>query len=108
MYKVLSECEPHSVSLVATACLTNVALLLSVYPQVVEKLDQIVILGEADLSPLLPCLTTNLCDNIGGCFGIGNTGPVAEFNIQIDPEAAKIVFETPNVKIVQIPLEVYH
>ena len=107
MYKVLSECEPHSVSLVATACLTNVALLLSVYPQVVEKLDQIVILGEADLSPLLLAVLLK-CGIIGGCLGIGNTGPVAEFNIQIDPEAAKIVFETPNVKIVQIPLEVYH
>jgi inosine-uridine nucleoside N-ribohydrolase len=37
--------------------------------------------------------------------GIGNITPVAEFNILIDPEAAKIVFES-QVKIVQIPLEV--
>jgi inosine-uridine nucleoside N-ribohydrolase len=24
---------------------------------------------------------------------VGNTGPVQEFNIQVDPEAAKVVFE---------------
>jgi len=25
---------------------------------------------------------------------VGNTGPVQEFNMQVDPEAAKIVFES--------------
>jgi inosine-uridine nucleoside N-ribohydrolase len=25
---------------------------------------------------------------------VGNTGPVQEFNLQVDPEAAKIVFES--------------
>lgn len=37
---------------------------------------------------------------------MGNTGPVAEFNIQVDPEAAAIVFETGLVTM--IPLEVTH
>jgi hypothetical protein len=27
------------------------------------------------------------------CVQVGNTGPVQEFNIQVDPEAAKVVFE---------------
>ena len=45
MHKVISQCEPRSVTLLATACLTNVALLLSVYPNITEKLEQIVVLG---------------------------------------------------------------
>jgi inosine-uridine nucleoside N-ribohydrolase len=31
---------------------------------------------------------------MGGSIGVGNTGPVQEFNIQTDPEAAKVVFES--------------
>ena len=42
---------------------------------------------------------------MGGCIGQGNTGPVVEFNFQIDPEAAKIVFES-DVHLTMIPLEV--
>lgn len=59
----------------------------------------------------------------GGAIGVGNTGPVAEFNIQVsalllkdptchtiqqtDPEAAKIVFES-GVALTMVPLEVTH
>jgi hypothetical protein len=42
----------------------------------------------------------------GGAMGIGNTGPVAEFNIQCDPEAAQLVLDTGLVTMV--PLEVTH
>lgn len=31
---------------------------------------------------------------------VGNTGPVQEFNIQVDPEAAKIVFNSGRVMMV--------
>jgi pyrimidine-specific ribonucleoside hydrolase len=62
-----------------------VALLFSVYPEVKQKLDKIVILG--------------------GAMGLGNISPAAEFNILIDPEAAKIVFEA-GVPFVMVPLEV--
>lgn len=41
----------------ATAALTNVALLLVMYPEVVEMLEQVVIMG--------------------GCLGLGNTGAAA-------------------------------
>jgi len=75
------------VTLVATGCLTNVALLLTIYPEVKQKLDKIVILG--------------------GAIGFGNITPAAEFNILIDPEAAKIVFES-GVHFVMVPLEVSH
>lgn len=77
---------PGTVVLVATGALTNVALLLSVYPEVVQCLRDIVIMG--------------------GAIGMGNTSPAAEFNIEIDPEAAHIVFSSGLVTMV--PLEVTH
>lgn len=49
------------VALVATGALTNVALLLILYPEVTAMVD----------------ITL-----MGGAMGMGNTGPVQEFNIQ--------------------------
>ncbi len=40
-------------------------------------------------------------------MGVGNTGPVAEFNIQVDPEAASYVFES-GLPIYMVPLEITH
>ncbi|KAJ9468723.1 Inosine-uridine-preferring nucleoside hydrolase-like protein [Diplonema papillatum] len=75
------------VNLVATGALTNVALLARCYPEVLENVKQIVLMG--------------------GALGIGNRHPVAEFNILCDPEAAAIVFTLP-VEVVMVPLEVTH
>ncbi|GIL61686.1 hypothetical protein Vafri_15974 [Volvox africanus] len=74
------------VRLVCTGALTNAALLLTVYPEVADWLEVAI---------------------MGGCMGVGNTGPVVEFNIQTDPEAAKIVFES-GVLLTMVPLEVTH
>lgn len=52
--------------------MTNVALLFKLYPDVVDKVELVF---------------------MGGSIGVGNTHPVAEFNIQIDPEAAHIVLQ---------------
>jgi len=86
IFEVLSKAT-HPVILVATGCLTNYALLLTLYPEIKPKIEQLILLG--------------------GAMGIGNISPVAEFNILIDPEAAKIVFEA-GLNLVQIPLEVTH
>lgn len=61
--------------LVATGPLTNVALLLRCRPDVVTRgsLTRVVIMG--------------------GSTGLGNTSPAAEFNIEVDPHAAAVVFE---------------
>ena len=75
-------------TLVATGALTNVALLFSVYPEVIDRLSELVIMG-------------------GAYQGLGNTGPTAEFNIQCDPEA-HIVFEAGLKSLVMVPLEVTH
>ena len=44
---------------------------------------------------------------MGGAIGEGNTGSRAEFNIQCDPEAAKIVLES-SFEVIMVPLEVTH
>lgn len=84
MHAALSAGE---VTLVATGPLTNVALLLSVYP---------------DLIPTLRVVW------MGGSLGTGNTGAVAEFNAQLDPEACRCVFEAGVRELVMIPLGVTH
>ena len=80
--------DGQRVKLVATGALTNVALLLTLYPELVED-DVLEVVF------------------MGGAIGLGNTGPVAEFNMQIDPEAAKVVFES-GAKVTMVPLEVTH
>lgn len=46
-----------------TGALTNVALLVSLYPEVLPRIEIVL---------------------MGGAMGVGNTGPVMEFNIQVD------------------------
>ena len=58
---------------IETAPMTNLALLLRVFPEVKDKIRRIVFMG--------------------GAVKGGNVTPAAEFNIYADPEAAKIVFE---------------
>ena len=65
--------EGQQVTFIATAPMTNLALLLRVFPEVKDKIRRIVFMG--------------------GAVKGGNVTPAAEFNIYADPEAAKIVFE---------------
>ena len=44
---------------------------------------------------------------MGGAIGLGNTTPAAEFNIEADADAARIVFES-GVPITMLPLEATH
>ncbi|MEU9303181.1 nucleoside hydrolase [Streptomyces sp. NPDC048269] len=66
--------HPEPVTLVPTAPLTNIALLLTRHPDVVPYIREIVLMG--------------------GSTERGNRTPAAEFNIQTDPEAADIVFRS--------------
>lgn len=75
------------VTIVATGPLTNVAIFLTAYPELKEKIDCISLMG-------------------GACFG-GNITPAAEFNIYVDPEAAELVFQA-GVPIVMCGLDVTH
>lgn len=84
--KLLTELpEGEKVTLVPTGPLTNIGLLLKAFPQVKEKIEQIVLMGGA------------MCG--------GNTTASAEFNIYVDPEAAKIVFDS-KIPVVMCGLDV--
>lgn len=76
------------VTLVVTGPMTNAALFLRVYPQLAKKkIKQIVFMG--------------------GAMGLGNWRPSVEFNIFVDPEAAKIVLNF-GIPLVMAPLNVTH
>jgi len=84
MAKVLRE-SADPVTIIATGPLTNVATLLLSYPELKAKIGQISVMG-------------------GGLL-TGNWTPAAEFNILVDPEAAKIVFES-GIPLLIAPLDV--
>ena len=85
--KTLRESD-EKVTLVVTGPMTNAALFLRVYPDLAkEKIDQIVFMG--------------------GAMGLGNWRPSVEFNIFVDPEAAKIVMNF-GLPLVMAPLNVTH
>jgi purine nucleosidase len=66
--------RPREITLVAVGPLTNVALAVRREPTLPTLLRRLVIMGGAYRSP-------------------GNTAPTTEWNISVDPEAAKIVFD---------------
>lgn len=59
----------------------------------------------AILPEVQPMLENMVC--MGGACGIGNTNPVAEFNMQMYPEAAALVFNS-DCPLAMVPLEVTH
>ncbi|HSF63119.1 MAG TPA: nucleoside hydrolase [Paracoccaceae bacterium] len=81
--------EPaHSVTLCPLGPLTNIAAAFLKAPDVVGRVEQIVLMG-------------------GAYFEVGNITPAAEFNIYVDPEAADTVFRA-GVPLVVMPLDVTH
>lgn len=75
----------EKIVLVPTGPLTNIAMVLLKNPDIKHKIERIVLMG-------------------GGMHD-SNVTPVAEFNIYVDPEAAKIVFES-GVPITMVGLDV--
>jgi purine nucleosidase len=74
------------ITLIPVGPLTNIAMAMIREPRIKSKIAEIVIMG-------------------GGMFG--NTTPAAEFNIYVDAEAAKIVFES-GVPITMMGLDLTH
>ena len=79
----------HKVTLICTGTLTNAALLLLVYPEISSKIE-IVFMGGAVGAHGLVGLHSKSNENnedLVHCLGpltcLGNTGVVAEFNIQV-------------------------
>ncbi|MEO9863066.1 MAG: nucleoside hydrolase [Yoonia sp.] len=80
--------DAGTVTLCPLGPLTNIATAFNRAPDVIEKVQEIVLMG-------------------GGYFEGGNITPSAEFNIYVDPEAADIVMKS-GVKITMMPLDVTH
>ena len=93
----------HAVSFIVETCLaapdksiticpigpmTNVALALMKSPEIIPKIKEIVCMG-------------------GAIKEFGNTTPAAEFNIYVDPQAAKVVLDS-GIAMVMMPLDVTH
>lgn len=78
---------PGKVILVPTGPLTNIAIAFLAFPDIKEKVERIVLMG--------------------GAAKESNWTPAAEFNIVVDPEAARIVFES-GVPITMIGLDATH
>jgi purine nucleosidase len=76
---VLAESQRRELAIICTGPLTNIAALLTGFPDGIEMIKELVIMGGA----------YGVTE-----YGVGNVTPVAEFNIYADPEAAKIVFES--------------
>ncbi|MBT2406462.1 MULTISPECIES: nucleoside hydrolase [unclassified Streptomyces] len=86
IHRILTS-HPEPVTLVPTAPLTNIALLLTRYPGAAARIREIVLMG--------------------GSTERGNRTPAAEFNVQADPEAADIVFRS-GVPVTMCGLNVTH
>ena len=80
--------EPGTITLVPIGPLTNLGVAISRAPDIVDRVQEIVLMG-------------------GAYFEVGNITPAAEFNIYVDPEAADIVFKS-GIPIVVMPLDVTH
>lgn len=80
--------EPGAITLCTLGPLTNIALALIREPKIAPRIQQIVAMG-------------------GGFFEGGNTTPAAEFNIYVDPQAARVVFHS-GIPVTLIPLDCTH
>lgn len=83
--QILAQEEP--ITIVALGPLTNIALLLKMYPEVKSRIECIALMGGSATS--------------------GNSTPAAEFNFYVDPHAAHIVFHS-GIPIIQAGTEVSH
>lgn len=77
-----------SVTLCTLGPLTNIGKALEQAPEIAPRIKELVMMG-------------------GGLFEGGNVTPVAEFNIYVDPDAAKLVFEA-GIPMIVMPLDVTH
>ena len=75
------------VALIPVGPLTNVAAFLKAHPDLKGKISRVSLMG--------------------GSMGLGNTTPAAEFNVYVDPEAAREVFES-GLPITMSGLDVTH
>src|SRR2546428_9698735 len=71
----LTRARPGEYTLVTLGPLTNIAMALGKAPDVAQKVKQCYVMG-------------------GAACTVGNITPAAEYNVWVDPEAARIVFQS--------------
>ncbi|MFN8164565.1 MAG: nucleoside hydrolase, partial [Solirubrobacterales bacterium] len=81
---ILRAAEPASVTLVALAPLTNLALLLALHPELTDRIDRVLTMAAS--------------------LDRGNVTPYAEFNVWADPEAAHRVLVESGLPLQVFPL----
>jgi len=72
--RILSDAE-EPMTMICLAPLSNIAMLLRMYPRIGEKIGRLYVMGGTYAAP-------------------GNTTPAAEFNVRYDPEAAAVVLHS--------------
>ena len=88
LVEVLMAADDGEITLCPVGPITNVAMAMVREPRIIPKIAEIVTMG-------------------GGFFVGGNTTPVAEFNVYVDPHAADVMYRS-GVPIVTMPLDVTH
>ncbi|CAG7610469.1 Pyrimidine-specific ribonucleoside hydrolase RihB [Paenibacillus solanacearum] len=79
--------HPGEVTLVMTAPLTNLALAVTKDPELVRLVKEVIVMG-------------------GAVQTFGNVTPTAEYNMYVDPEAAKLVFQAGFASLTLVGLDV--
>ncbi len=87
LIEMVMAAPPQTITLCPTGPLTNVAMAILKEPGFAARVKEIVLMG--------------------GAIGLGNVTPAAEFNIYVDPHAAKVVFES-GTPITMLGLDVTH
>ncbi|MCY9668648.1 nucleoside hydrolase [Paenibacillus alginolyticus] len=86
---IVNQVREHvgEVTLVMTAPLTNLALAVMKHPDLIHQVKEVIVMG-------------------GVVQGFGNITPTAEYNMYVDPEAAKIVFQAGFPSLTLVGLDV--
>ncbi|NQX68364.1 nucleoside hydrolase [Paenibacillus alba] len=86
---IVDQVRQHAgeVTLVMTAPLTNLAIAVMKYPELIHQVKEVIVMG-------------------GVVLGFGNVTPTAEYNMYVDPEAAKIVFQAGFPALTLVGLDV--
>ncbi|MDR6550965.1 nucleoside hydrolase [Paenibacillus qinlingensis] len=86
---IIEQVKQHigEVTLIMTAPLTNLAMAVMKYPDLIHQVSEVVVMG-------------------GVVQGFGNVTPTAEYNMYVDPEAAKIVLHAGFPAITLVGLDV--
>lgn len=87
LIEMVMAAPPQTITLCPTGPLTNVAMAVLKEPGFAARVKEIVLMG--------------------GAIGLGNVTPAAEFNIYVDPHAARVVFES-GTPITMLGLDVTH